>query len=51
MNNYVLGFAFNKNFREVLLILKNKPQWQKGLYNGIGGKIEEGELPIEAMVR
>ena len=51
MNNFVLGFAFNKDFREVLLILKNKPEWQKGLYNGIGGKIEDFESPEEAMVR
>lgn len=50
MNDYVLGFAFNKDFREVLLILKNKG-WQKGLYNGIGGKIEDFEFPEEAMVR
>ena len=50
MNNYVLGFAFNKDFREVLLILKNKG-WQKGLYNGIGGKIEAYESIEEAMVR
>ena len=30
---------------------KNKPHWQEGHLNGIGGKIEEGELPIDAMQR
>lgn len=49
MKKYVLGFAFNDNF--VLLIKKNKPEWQKGLYNGLGGKIEKSETPVAAMVR
>ena len=26
-------------------------EWQAGLLNGIGGKIEDGEAPIEALVR
>lgn len=49
MKKYVLGFAFNDY--HVLLIKKEKPVWQKGLYNGLGGHIEEGEEPIIAMVR
>lgn len=48
---YVLGFAFNELRSEVLLILKLRPEWQKGFLNGIGGKIEEDETPIEAMNR
>jgi 8-oxo-dGTP diphosphatase len=51
MTDYALGFAFNKEHTHVALIKKNKPTWQAGLLNGIGGKIEEGEEPIEAMVR
>lgn len=35
----------------VLLVLKNKPGWQKGRYNLVGGKIEKGETPIEAAIR
>lgn len=35
----------------VVLIEKTKPEWQKGLLNGVGGKIERGESPVEAMVR
>lgn len=50
MKSYVLGFLFNV-FGDVALIRKNKPEWQKGKYNGVGGKIEEGETPLEAMRR
>jgi 8-oxo-dGTP pyrophosphatase MutT (NUDIX family) len=48
---YVLGFYFTLDQRRVALIRKNKPEWQAGRLNGIGGKIEEGERPIDAMVR
>jgi 8-oxo-dGTP diphosphatase len=34
----------------VLLIKKNRPEKQKGLYNGIGGLIEN-ESPLQAMIR
>lgn len=33
------------------LIQKKRPDWQAGFLNGIGGKIESGESPLEAMVR
>jgi 8-oxo-dGTP diphosphatase len=48
---YVVGFLFSKFLDEVLLIEKQKPDWQKDLLNGVGGKIELGELPTAAMVR
>ena len=38
---YVLGFLFNRELTRVALIRKNRPEWQKGLLNGIGGQIEE----------
>jgi 8-oxo-dGTP diphosphatase len=46
----VIGFLFDGrgNF---LLIEKNHPAWQKGRLNGIGGKIERGETPLQAMIR
>ncbi len=52
MKEYVLGFAFNKDKTQVVLILKNRPDWQKGKFNGIGGKIEPSDENIHrAMVR
>jgi 8-oxo-dGTP diphosphatase len=48
---YVLGFYFSIDCQEVALILKNKPDWQAGKLNGIGGKIELNETPLEAMQR
>lgn len=46
---YVVGFALNDS--EVLLIRKARPEIQKGLLNGVGGKIETWESSHEAMVR
>ena len=49
--HYVLGFVFNYSKNQVLLIEKQRPAWQMGRWNGIGGEIEEGETPYQAMVR
>jgi 8-oxo-dGTP diphosphatase len=51
MTNYVLGFLFDSEAQNVLLIEKKKPEWQAGRMNGIGGKIESDESPFEAMIR
>jgi 8-oxo-dGTP diphosphatase len=51
MTNFVVGFAFSPNKEKVALIIKNRPSWQLGYLNGIGGKIEKGECPINGMVR
>ena len=48
---YVLGFLFRDNCTSVVLIRKTKPKWQAGLLNGVGGKIEDGEPALQAMVR
>src|SRR4051812_29135338 len=48
---YVAGFLFRKSGCEVALIRKNKPDWQKGFWNGIGGKVEPGETAYQAMRR
>lgn len=48
---YVVGFAFDPALQHVLLVLKNRPSWQAGKFNGPGGKIEEDEEPKHAMVR
>lgn len=52
MQSYVLGFLFSPDKKHVALIRKNKPDWQKGKLNGIGGKIEPSDAsPLVAMVR
>jgi len=54
---YVVGFFLEGTGAEfpedvyVVLIRKSKPLWQVERLNGIGGKIEPGELPINAMAR
>ena len=48
---YVCGFLFSSDRTRVLLIRKNRPAWQAGKLNGLGGKIELGETPHEAMRR
>jgi len=51
MIEYVCGFLFDVNEVDVVLIRKLRPQWQCGLLNGVGGHIEPGETPYEAMCR
>ena len=51
MNQYVCGFAFSHDLERIALIEKQKPDWQKGFLNGIGGKIEDHETPKQAMQR
>lgn len=49
MQQFSVGFIVSGD--NVLLIRKNRPDWQNGKFNGIGGKLEEGETPLDAMVR
>lgn len=52
--HYVLGFAFGVVDGLILhaaLIRKSHPEWQAGKLNGIGGRVEGREWPVEAMVR
>lgn len=51
MKHYVVGFYFSNDFEYVVLIQKNRPDWQKGMLNGVGGHIEPNERAIDAMVR
>jgi 8-oxo-dGTP pyrophosphatase MutT (NUDIX family) len=39
-NIYVCGFLFDSQYDFVALVKKSKPDWQVGLLNGIGGKME-----------
>lgn len=34
-----------------ILLKKNNPDWQKGLYNGIGGKVELNTTPLETIIK
>lgn len=38
-----LAFLFDPAHTQVLLIKKNRPPWQAGRYNGLGGKLEKGD--------
>jgi ADP-ribose pyrophosphatase YjhB (NUDIX family) len=43
MTKYTLGIMFSEDLKKVLLILKNRPAWQKGFYNFPGGHVENNE--------
>lgn len=51
MKKFSLGFIFDQELRNVLLIHKNRPAWQAGKINGIGGKVEPGEDGLACIVR
>jgi 8-oxo-dGTP diphosphatase len=51
MARMVVGFMIDESKENVVLIRKLRPEWMKGLLNGVGGKIEKDESPIDAMVR
>lgn len=46
MKTYVAGFLFDVKREEVALVIKKKPDWQKGKANGIGGKVEPTDKSI-----
>lgn len=48
---YALGFLFDEPAENVLLIRKRRPAWMLGLLNGVGGKLEPGEIAAAAMER
>lgn len=50
MKKLVVIFLFTKDFKKVLMIKRNKNPY-KNCWNGIGGKIEEGENEIQAAIR
>lgn len=47
---YVVGFYITTD-QHVLLIRKSKPGWQCNKINGLGGKVEPGEIIIKTMLR
>jgi len=50
MKRYVVGFLFD-GAGNVVLIKKNRPAWQAGFLNGVGGHMEINESPGTAMSR
>lgn len=48
---YSMGFAVSLDGTQVLLLEKGRPAFLKGQWIGVGGHIEKGETPLQAMVR
>lgn len=51
MKTYACGFLIDTETNRVALIRKNRPVWQAGRLNAVGGKVEPGEWPLDAMRR
>jgi 8-oxo-dGTP diphosphatase len=51
VKSYVVGFMMDPTLSQVVLIRKNRPAAQVGKLNGVGGKVEQGETPLDAMSR
>lgn len=48
---YVLGIAVDTSKSKTVVLVKNQPAFLKGLFNGLGGKVDAGESLTEAMAR
>ena len=48
---WVVGFLFDDGAERVILIRKNRPEWQAGKLNGVGGKIDGDESIQQAITR
>jgi len=48
---YVVGFLFSPDRERVLLMEKLRPDWMRGLLNGVGGHVHAGEVFADAMAR
>lgn len=48
---YSVGFALSEDGSQVLLLQKGRPAFLAGQWGGVGGHIEEGETPLQAMDR
>lgn len=46
---YTVGFLHDDD--RVVLIKKNRPTWQAGSLNGVGGHVEPGESALDCQVR
>ena len=50
MKNFVVIMLFTKDYKKVLLVKRNKKPYPN-CWNGIGGKLEEGETAEQAAIR
>lgn len=48
---YVLALLFTPDRQHVVLVHKNRPAWQRGLVNALGGKVAPDESPCAAAMR
>jgi 8-oxo-dGTP pyrophosphatase MutT (NUDIX family) len=51
MKRYTIGALFSPDLERVLLLQKQRPDWQKGRFNFPGGKLELGESVSECIAR
>ena len=51
MMNYVTAYAGDKNHDRIVMLVKDRPEYLKGVLLIPGGKIEEGEDPVQAALR
>lgn len=51
IRQWVVGFLMDEDAERVILVRKNRPEWQAGKLNGVGGKVEPGENLFRAMER
>lgn len=47
----VLGLLFSKDRKYVALVRKQRPKVFEGALNGVGGKIEQNETSLQAIIR
>ncbi|KAK6456239.1 NUDIX hydrolase domain-like protein [Scheffersomyces xylosifermentans] len=47
---YTLGFVFCPETKQILLLNRNKSPWM-GKWNGVGGKLDPEETPLECIIR
>lgn len=51
MIDSTLAFIYTPDLKKVLLIKKQRFEHHKGLLNGLGGKVEPGETPLDCVCR
>ena len=48
---FTVGIIFTPDLKAVYLLRKDRPKWQAGLLNGVGGKVEPHETFLSCMER